>query len=78
MKFLSLIFALLIIGFILTQQMGGGSDPSTQATRSTENSGPPQVPNAPQGVNQFGKDMEGYLKDTAAERAENIKDAESN
>ncbi|MFK7956818.1 MAG: hypothetical protein AB8B96_12065 [Lysobacterales bacterium] len=76
MRIIGLLLALLVIAYLINQQLGSTS----QADRSQELEldvypGAPTVPTKPADVEQFGQDMQQYLDDKAKERVEAIDEA---
>ena len=79
MRLLAILITLLIIGFLLQQQLGGDTDNTGSAgsAQSLSDSKPPKVPSKPEDLEQFNLQMDSYLQQEAAKRAAEIEQAEA-
>jgi hypothetical protein len=76
-RIIATLLALLIVGFLIYKQLGSGSVQQKQETHAVSGMGVPQVPTNPNEIEQFGTQMDSYMKEEAEKRAAAIKDAES-
>ncbi|MFT6266782.1 MAG: hypothetical protein ACJAWS_002946 [Oleiphilaceae bacterium] len=79
MKFISLLIALLIIGFLVKKQL----DPSSSNTEyedmiSNESIAVPKVPTVPKEVQKFEKDINQFMLDAADQRAKGVEESLNN
>lgn len=70
MRMIFLLVVLLIIALLLTRQIGGTSTLAEPTSAQANQS--PHVPTRPQGVQQFGQDMDKFVQDSAARRKQQI------
>lgn len=77
MRLIAILMALLIVGFLTYKQMGGGSNTQLQQVQNMIGDHAPKVPTSVNEVKQFASDMNDYVKDEAAKRAEEIEKAAS-
>lgn len=72
MRIIVILVALLIVGFLISRQVG--TRPSGKVDKSVENVAVevPKIPVKPQDVRAFGQQMNTFLKDKASERAKTI------
>lgn len=71
MKFISLLIALLIIGFLVKKQLdSSSSNTEYEAIISHENITVPKVPTAPKDVQKFEQDINKFMLDAADQRAQ--------
>lgn len=77
MRLIAILLALLIVGFLINKQMGPRSDKKMEDAQTVSDPSAPRVPTNPGEGNQFGAQMDDYMKKEAAKRAEAIEAAES-
>lgn len=73
MKFISLLIASLIVGFLLYQQLGPSKNlemPNTPTPDITK----PKIPTAPKEVQKFKQDMNQYMDELSDKRKQQIDD----
>jgi len=75
MKFISLIIALLIVGFLVKKQLDSSSSSTeSQDIINNENILAPKVPTAPKDVRKFEKDINEFMLD-ADKRAKEVEES---
>jgi len=73
MRLMLLLIALLIVGLLVNQQLSQTArEPQPQTGDQATSSELPQIPTRPQELQQFKQDMDNYMQDAAAERAEKL------
>lgn len=70
MKIIGLLLALLLVGWLLSEQLGLIS-PATQAVSHDENY-VPRVPTTPQQLEAFDNDINQFVTDSAVQRAQDL------
>jgi len=79
MKLISLLIALLIIGFLVQKQLDSSSSSTEyEDIMSHENITVPKVPSAPKEVQKFEKDINNFMLDTADQRTKEIEESLNN
>lgn len=75
MYFIAILIVLLVIGYLVSLQLDG-TPPG--ATENTEQTGveAPRVPARPQDVPGFGRQMDAFMNEAAADRAKRIEAGE--
>tara|TARA_R110001592_G_scaffold321037_1_gene599362 strand:+ start:103236 stop:103472 length:237 start_codon:yes stop_codon:yes gene_type:complete len=76
-RIIATLLALIIVGFLISKQLGSGSVQQKQETHAVSDLGAPKVPANPNEVKQFGTQMNSYMKEESEKRAAAIEDAES-
>lgn len=77
MRIIATLLALLIVGFLIYKQLGSDAVHQKQEIHVVSDLGGPKVPTNPNEVEQFGTQMDSYMKEEAEKRAAAIEDAES-
>ncbi|MGS5086148.1 hypothetical protein ACVC7V_06530 [Hydrogenophaga sp. A37] len=80
MRMLVVLLALLAVGLLVARQLGGGSPARVEKPATVSDGVAPTVPAMPvrpQDVPAFERQVEGYVNDLAAERAQQLERAES-
>lgn len=77
MRLIAILLALLIVGFLVNKQMEPRADKNMGEAQAVSGPNAPKVPTNPNEGNQFGEQMDDYMKNEAAKRAEAIEAAES-
>jgi len=73
MKLISLLIALLIVGFLVKKQLDSSSSNTEYDNLiSTENITVPKVPSAPKDVQKFEKDINEFMLDASEQRAKEV------
>lgn len=76
MRLISLLVGLAIIALIASKQLHTSPEPvASKIQPNRENPETPKVTTTPEGVNQFGTDMDKYLQSTEAKRKKQIEEA---
>ena len=76
MKLISLLIALLIIGFLVNKQLNSSSSLKEHDDISdNKNISTPKVPTSPKDVKKFEKEMNDFMQDAAAQKAKRMEDA---
>lgn len=75
MRLIAILLALLIVGFLAYKQVEPRSGNQTQEAQGVSDSNAPKVPVKPNEVEQFGVQMNDYMKEEAAKRATAIDEA---
>ena len=79
MRIISLLIALLIIGFLVKKQLDSNSSTTEyEDIISNENITVPKVPTAPNDVQKFEKDMNEFILNAADQRAKEVENALNN
>ncbi|MCE9679040.1 hypothetical protein LZP69_07590 [Shewanella sp. AS1] len=76
MRMIGMLLALLIIGYMIYQQLGGGSQMNTQTELSKDQNGAPQVPSDPKKLKQFEQDMDEFIKQQEEKRKQALEEAQ--
>jgi len=77
MRMMVVLLALLVVGLLVARQLGDGPPAQVEKPAATLDAAVPAVPVRPQDVPGFERQVEGYVKDLAAERAQQMERAES-
>lgn len=77
MRLIAIMLALLIVGFLVNKQLGPRSDKNMEEAQAVSDPNAPKVPTNPVEGNQFGAQMDDYMKKEAEKRAAAIEEAES-
>lgn len=77
MRLIAVMLALLIVGFLVNKQMAPRSDKTMEEAKAISDPKAPKVPTNPGESNQFGTQMDDYMKKEAEKRAAAIEEAES-
>ena len=73
MKLISLLISLLLVGFLVMQQLNSSSSVDKSiGGLDTESVDIPKVPTSLQGVSKFEKDINSYIQDNADKRAQEL------
>jgi len=79
MKFISLLIALLIIGFLVKKQLdSSSSNPEYEAMINNENLTARKVPTAPKDVQKFEKDINEFMLNAADQRKKEMEESLNN
>ena len=79
MRVISLLIALLVIGFLVKKQLDSNSlSTEYEDIISNENITVPKVPTAPKDVQKFEKDMNEFILNAADQRAKEVEKALNN
>ncbi len=79
MRIISLLIALLIIGFLVNKQLDSNSSSREyEDIISNENITVPKVPTAPNGIQKFEKDMNEFMLNAADQRAKELEKSLNN
>lgn len=71
MRLILLLIVLAAIGLLVARQLQGPATPQPAADAEARQ-GLPRVPQNPQGVQQFGQDMNRYVQDAAKQQEQKI------
>jgi len=73
MKLISLLISLLLVGFLVMQQLNSSSsvDKSIEGL-DTGSVDVPKLPTSPEGVSKFEKDINSYIQDNADKRSQEL------
>ena len=77
MRLVGVLLALLVVGLLVARQLGGGSPAQVEKPAALSDVAVPAMPVRPQDVPGFERQVEGYVNDLAAERAQQLERAES-
>ena len=72
MRMILLLLALLIVGLLVYQQLGGPPDRSIEVPDGGAASQAPRVPQRPQDLPAFEQDMQQFMQDSAEERRQRL------
>lgn len=75
MKLIFLLAAVLIVGLLVSQQLNKGKEANAEPAAEMETGKPPEIPTNPRDVPKFEEDMNKFMEDEAAKRAEKIDQA---
>jgi hypothetical protein len=79
MRFISLLIALLIIGFLVKKQLDSDSSSTEyEDIISNENITVPKVPTAPKDIQRFEKDINEFMLNAADQRAKEVEKSLNN
>ncbi|MEM1090211.1 MAG: hypothetical protein AAGI67_07525 [Pseudomonadota bacterium] len=76
MRILGILLALLLVAYLINQQLGSKSERSQMLDAPSDSAAAPKLPTKPGEVDQFGKDMKSYLDEEARKRAKAIDEAD--
>lgn len=77
MRIVAVLLALLAVGLLVARQLGGGAPAKVEKPAAVSDVAVPAMPVRPQDVPEFGRQVEGYVNDLAAERVKQMEQAES-
>ena len=77
MRMLVVLLALLVVGLLVARQLGGSAPAQVEKPAAVSDVTVPAMPVRPQDVPGFERQVEGYVNDLAAERAQQLERAES-
>ena len=77
MRIVAVLLALLAVALLVARQLGGGSPAQVEKPAALSDVAVPAMPVRPQDVPGFERQVEGYVNDLAAERAQQLERAES-
>lgn len=72
MRMILLLLALLIVGLLVYQQLGGIPDRSIDPPESEAGSQAPRVPQRPEDLPAFEREMQQFMQDSAEERRQRL------
>ncbi len=72
MRMILLLLALLIVGLLVYQQLGGLPERSIEPPEGEAASQAPRVPQHPQDLPAFERDMQQFMQDSAEERRQRL------